>query len=69
MYLEHLINQGYVDSVSSQLGRRADIYFPVVDTTTADSKDKDKKIEDTPNTPFSVQSPIFPCQTATIPKP
>jgi hypothetical protein len=32
-YLEHLVNQGYIDSVSSQLDRRADIYFPVVDIT------------------------------------
>ena len=60
-YLEHLINQGYLDSVSSQLDRRADIYFAVLDTT-SDSKDQDKKIGDTPNMPFSVRSPIFPSQ-------
>lgn len=58
-YLEHLINQGYLDSVSSQLDRRADIYFAVLDTT-SDSKDQDKKIGDTPNMPFSARSPIFP---------
>jgi hypothetical protein len=33
-YLDQLINQGYVDSVSSQLDKRAEIYFPVVTTTT-----------------------------------
>jgi hypothetical protein len=30
-YLEQLINQGYVDSVRSQLDRRSEIYFPVIE--------------------------------------
>jgi hypothetical protein len=32
-YIEPLINEGYVDKVESDLDRRANIYFPVIDTT------------------------------------
>jgi len=33
VYLDQLINEGYVDSEKSELNRSADIYFPVVNTT------------------------------------
>jgi hypothetical protein len=31
IYLEQLINQGYIDSVSSELDKRTEIYFPVIE--------------------------------------
>jgi hypothetical protein len=51
-YLDQLINEGYVDTVSSELDRRADIFFPVITT----------KIGEKENTYISVESPIFPTQ-------
>src|SRR6266545_2230119 len=39
VYLEQLINEGYVDSEKSELNRSADIYFPVV-TATAEQVEK-----------------------------
>jgi hypothetical protein len=35
-YLDQLVNQGYVDSVSSDLDHRSDIYFPIVEAQQKD---------------------------------
>jgi hypothetical protein len=54
-YLDQLIN-GYVDSVISQLDRRADIYFPVVTMTTTEKNRRYAEYI------FLCATPIFPTQ-------
>jgi hypothetical protein len=54
-YLDQLVNQGYIDSVSSQIDKRTDIYYPIITTTS-------KIIGEKENTYISVQSPNFPSQ-------
>lgn len=49
-YLDQLINEGYVDSQSSELDRKADIYYPVVTT----------RIGEKENTHISVKDSLFP---------
>jgi hypothetical protein len=65
VYLEQLINEGYVDSEKSELNRSADIYFPVVVTTTTEEVEKSAVFGSTP--PESQTSKIIVEHSAIFP--
>ena len=51
-YLNPLLNQGFIDKVSSEVDHRENLYFPLVEPSSEDEKNKDLRIFDA-DTQFS----------------
>lgn len=45
IYLDQLVNQGYVDTLTSELDHRTDIYFPVVEAQEKEKQTESRQIQ------------------------